>query len=129
MRNLRYTVGMTIILLCLTTVSCGRNSYIGKWEGNVLILNIEYDFQKNNTFIQSSFAANDVLVGGGKGIYDVVDDRITLHYIESYSFDNKTNTGRWIESKMDKDFRYEVNSGKMKLTELESNYTMDLSKK
>ncbi|MDC7224996.1 MAG: hypothetical protein PQJ60_14705 [Spirochaetales bacterium] len=117
-----------IIILCASLTSCSQN-YVGKWEGNVLIVNVIYDFKKDNTFTQGSYASNDVLVGGSVGLYEVQEDVITLFYTKSYSFDKNTNTGSWIDVNRSKSFKYEVSHNEMALTELETDFTMNLTKK
>ncbi len=103
----------TILFFLLILASCitvqPSPSYVNRWCGTVLIVNVEYEFNKNGTYIENTFASNGVQVGGTKGIWKAKDDAIiSMKQTQEYEFDNATLTGRWYNREKEYDIMIKV---------------------
>ncbi len=102
--------------------------YIGKWKGTVIVVNVEYEFKRNGEFVVSSYASNNIVIGGRKGTYKVVDDEFILSYKKSYKYDSTLEKGEWSSDSRVLSFEYELISDKLSLVQKSMGFKINLQK-
>ena len=110
------------LLLLLLLTSCAtlkkiygpQPEYINKWCGTVLIVNVFYEFNENGTYLEGTFAVNNVQVGGTRGLWKAEsEDIVKLHQLDEYEFDNDTLKGQGVRRPKIYDIGVKVADGKI----------------
>lgn len=126
---MRSRIKLSFFLVFLVILSCESNSeLVGKWRGTVVIVNVEYELNEDNSFVVSSYSSNNVLIGGGKGQYQLEDDTIIFTYNKFYEYNSKLKEGLWIDDNRVLSFDFKIEDGKLLLTEVNENFTIILNK-
>lgn len=97
-KNYNFAKISLLLLFLFAMTSCSQKiDIIGKWRGTAILLEVEYIFNSDYSFTQVSYSANGVIVGGGTGTYESLDDEIYLTYEKSYNYNTTLQQGSWID--------------------------------
>lgn len=130
MKNRVRVFWTTITALCLVfALFCGpKPDYVGTWEGEVLIVDVEYRFTMDK-FESRTYSLNKVMIHSAKGdILSVKDGRMEVLEKEKYVFNSSDNTGKWAASDSKYSITYKITGNKIQLQPSSSRYPYMLIK-
>jgi hypothetical protein len=108
---------LLVLAICFS-VFCSCKSkeadYMGSWKGDVLIVYVEYVFQKDS-FISATYSLNNVMIGGSKGKMTVKDGVMQINEEERYNYNSDTNKGRWDKNSDKYAIEYKVSGDSLTL--------------